>query len=323
MALVKDTQGSGTYLGTGGSQTIASPTINGTLLLVAVWTNGGNGITVGTPSWNGTSMTLAPSASGVTGGTSIHWYVYYMLNPTTGTHNLTSTNTNGAGFGYMYISYTGNSSSQFDGNADSGSIASTSVSQALTPTNGSDIVTFWGFTGGDTTAAFSGAATNNQMATNAAGNSAGAYSGLFGDSGVVSPVSSQTGTLTGTSQNAEKEVYALAIKTATVTSSQPLSMSNSASRLVSLGTRAFDGTRTGTLTLMNAASRLVTVSWNYWFTRTLSVTAMTFSSILKGVGGIWKTLTESVSSWTNGNKSSTSWSNANPDSTSWTNQSKS
>lgn len=309
-----DTANIQTFIGTGGSQTIGSFTIgtnSNRLLLVFIVGDG----SAGTPSWNGTPMTQF--ANGRTNsGVGENYGVFYLVAPATGAHTLTGTFINGAGYGVIWYSLYNCSATQLDNTNQSDGSGASAVTLTLTPTNDSDMVVYVGFAGG-TISTLTGA-TNNQVGVSQAGSS-GTYA-LVGNIGLVSPVTLQSATLNGTSMS--YTMFALAIKTLTQTSSPSLTMANSASRLAT-ETRAVQNIRTSSLTVMNAASRLATVAFNYWRTRTLTSTAVIFSTALASLGGIWKTLTKDVSSFVNTAWHSSSWTNGTKDASTFTNAPKS
>jgi hypothetical protein len=166
-----------------------SHTTSGTnrLLIVGVQFATGTDIS-GVPTYNGTSMTLAGSYS-LSGSVFNNTYIYYLIAPTTGAHNVVINNTGGANYIYAAsASYTGVAQvSPSDLSGAASPTTGTSLSTSLTTTVDNDWIIGY-FSGGTSGAALSagsnttfrtsptGGSWNNIGDTNAAQTPAGAHS---------------------------------------------------------------------------------------------------------------------------------------------------
>ena len=309
-----DTGGGGTVTGTGSTQTIATFSVGANsnrVLMVLLFNTAGAGPS--TPSWNGTSMTnLFGGNFALNNG-----QLFILTAPTTGSHNLTANLANGVTYTYLYYSVYNCSQTQADNTANSGVLSSSPSSLSITPNSDSDMVVFFGMAGsGRAFSSLTGAGANNQQTANGS-------AGIAGNSGSISPPSSQTGTAAVTGGSPSFQLLAVALKAQIQTATMSDSISNGASRFAT-NTRAQILTRTASDSVMNAASRFATFTKG--ISRTMSDSIMNAASrfvTLISVGGIWKTIAAHTSSWATPNKSSTSWSTPNTDASSWTNQNKS
>lgn len=302
-----DSKGTATVVNTGGSQTVANPTIgvnNNRILLVMLWSTGG-AFNPSSVTFNGVSLTSV--ASGNTGITNDPWFIYYLLAPATGSHALAFSGTNGTGSGILWASYYNVSqSNQFDATAQSAGTTTDPLSQSLSSVADSSLIASFGISGGVAGSALSGTgAVNNNQSSNAAGNGATILSGYFGDSGPISPSASKTATLT-TGDASNRLIYMVSIKAITQTSAVSASVMNGASRLSTVTKSQVLG-RAVAASVMNAASRLASIARSKINSRTLSDAVMNgasrFATVISS-GGIWRRQNKSSSSFTNTPKSS-------------------
>lgn len=168
-----------------GSMTLAS----GATVLIgyALYRSGGDIITGMT--WNGVSMTLLTKLN--TGAANTYIYVFYMLNPTTGTHTLAASASSApaSDFDIYGTSYTGTITSSFPDNSTTATGASSPISVSLTPVGSGA----WTILFGEQEASALTAGTGSNLLQNQHG------SGVYDSNGTVSGSYNMQATYSGPS----------------------------------------------------------------------------------------------------------------------------
>lgn len=189
MAIVRDAVSSGSNGGSGSTLTIAHTCTGSNLLLVTyVGCNTASDIITGV-TYNGVAMTRATGQ--FIGANSISSYLYYLINPATGTHNVVISNSSSVGVQGGNTSYTGVLQT---GQPDATSTAST----ATTATSIANAVT----TVADNSIHMAGVYTSAAVPTSVTNGTFTAGS-LLAESNplAITPAGSQTMTFNGASQN--------------------------------------------------------------------------------------------------------------------------
>lgn len=192
-AIAYDTSAGGYFQNEGGGTKTISYTVgsitNGVLVLC---TNEGSNMTISSPQWNGASLTSVTTVIGTNDRGSRAWLI---LNPDTGTHNLTlSKSTSGTGsFSYHIYSFAGVGQTSQPETSNTGySGAGTSVSADLTTSTVGDVIVGCGGNWSNNASAPTGTTGFNNNQTNGSGNWESAFYQRAGNGDVLAGTGSQT-----------------------------------------------------------------------------------------------------------------------------------
>lgn len=166
------------------SVTLSHTCTGSNLALVVGVTVNNNSDSVTGVTYNGVSMTKAVSSARISGAR-FH-YVYILLAPTSGTHNIVASSSASNIESVMSASYTGVNQSTYDTTGGPGSVASNILSLAITTTTDNDWIAYLCVMN-----SFPGTPTNM---TQREDSTAGFY--MFDTNGVVHPAGSYTASIT-------------------------------------------------------------------------------------------------------------------------------